>query len=68
MNAYQRIQKAMRDRDRDLLREIKRLTLVGDSFSFIGEDKRTLNSLGRLADAGKIKYSKRRHGYVEVVK
>lgn len=64
MNAYQRIQKAIKDRDRDLLREIRRLTREGDGFSFIGADKRTLNSIVRLAEAHKITYSKRRHGYV----
>jgi hypothetical protein len=64
VNAYQRIQKAMKDRDRTLLVQIRLRTMAGNAFWNVGLDIRTLHSLERLQAAGKIKYSKRLHGYV----
>jgi hypothetical protein len=64
VNAYQRIQKAMRDRDRDLLVQIRLRNMDGNAFWNVALDSRTMHSLDRLVAAGKIKYSKRLHGYV----
>jgi len=64
MNAYQRIQKAMKDRDRSLLVQIRLRTMAGNVFWNVALDSRTMHSLDRLVAAGKIKYSKRLHGYV----
>lgn len=65
MNAYQRIQKSQAEMDSYIMSRIRKDGVYRVNQAGYGvTTSRGLNSLKRLVNAGKIKYSKRAFGYV----
>ncbi len=66
MNAYKRIQSAMRQNERDVLAHIRRAEQERGSASFTLASSSWYNALDRLIIKKKVRYSKNRFGYVTV--